>query len=220
MKKIAVFLTVLMICGIAVQAVDTELKAKLEEMFSKGKYLVLKKDNLPSVGVNKLETLGLNNYVHLKVNPDGTWKEKKFLGQSKATSMLKKGDILKIRKNRFKTESFGIFTHTEQTIIIQDRDEDRDPALVHYNVFTFKFEGNRDFETIKKTIDKYFKVFDTLEEAQKGEQIQINLGMTIQEVIDTVGEPKIKANLGGIVKFRYNDMTVIFKEEKVVDVEF
>ncbi len=220
MKKIFILIAVLITAGMVLQASDADLKAQLENTYTKGKYLVLKRDNIPSVGVNKVETLGLNNYVHLRINPDGTWKEKKMLGISKATSKLKRGDILKIRKNRFKEGSFGIFTHTEQTIIIKDRDNDRDPALVHYNVFTFKFEGAKDFESIQKSINRYFRVYDTLEEALNSDQVVINMGMSTEEIIDMMGEPHKRANLGSTVKFRYDGMTVIFVDGKVADVKF
>ena len=96
----------------------SQLKDELDQTFGKGKFLILKMSNIPSVGVNKVETLGFNNYVHLKIQPDGTWKEKKILGMSKTTSRLERGCILKVRKTKLKGDSYGIFTKTEKTILI------------------------------------------------------------------------------------------------------
>jgi hypothetical protein len=216
-----VFLSVSMMFG----QIDSNCKKQLEEKFQKGKYLVLKVDGIPTM-VEKLPgNLGSKTYCIIIVKPDGNWKIKSFLGtQSDSTNILNKGDVLLVMKVKTK-KSFQIYTRTD---IAMPYDAHGRTSLLgstkgtgtghHANIFTFNFAKSDDCNSLMANIEKYFDVYDTKEDIGKGKEIK--LGMTMEEIIDILGEPEKKADLGTKVIFKYPDTVVTFEEGKVTNIEF
>ena len=49
--------------------------------------------------------------------------------------------------------------------------------------------------------------------------VEIGLGMSVEEVVAIKGKPKSKINLGKKVILTYDDVKLIFEEDKLVDAQ-
>jgi hypothetical protein len=71
-------------------------------------------------------------------------------------------------------------------------------------------------------VDRLFEIAFAKEESElKGadETVSIELGMSVDDIIALKGKPKTKINLGTKTIITYEDLKLIFKEGKLVDVE-
>jgi hypothetical protein len=80
-------------------------------------------------------------------------------------------------------------------------------------------------EECQAQIEKWLKVFETQDEAAKFGNTasgvfvkQVKLGMTFAEVESVLGPPSTRVDLGEKVLYKYQDMTVEFRDGKVADV--
>ena len=84
----------------------------------------------------------------------------------------------------------------------------------------FKFPDKNDY-TIEKMREMFEIAFAENKAELRGseETAQIDLGMTIEEVIKLLGKPKIRMNLGTKTVLTYDDLKLIFKDGKLKDVQ-
>ena len=85
----------------------------------------------------------------------------------------------------------------------------------------FKFEKDMDSYNLE-TVQKMFKfTFAEKKEDVPGfeKTVEIELGMSVEEVVAIKGKPKSKINLGEKVILTYDDVKLIFEEDKLVDAQ-
>jgi hypothetical protein len=226
MRKAIVFLTIVffgvtLVCG----KIAPDCKEQLEGKLEKGKFLVLKVDGIPTMLEKMPGNLGTKTYCMIDIKPNGEWKVSSIIGvQSDSTNVLSKGDILRIMKVKIK-KAVKIFTRTDVAMHYDASGRTtwlgsakRTGTGHHANIFTFKLNKSEGCETLLAKIEKYFDIHDTKEDISKGKEIK--LGMTTEEIIDVLGEPEKKADLGTKIIFKYSDTVVTFEEGKVTNIEF
>ncbi|MEE3232970.1 MAG: hypothetical protein VX294_02290 [Candidatus Latescibacterota bacterium] len=85
----------------------------------------------------------------------------------------------------------------------------------------FKFDKTPKAYTFNEVESLFTKILAVSEEDLMGaeETVEINMGMTIEEIVKVYGKPKSRINLGKKTVIKYDDMKLIFESNKLVDVE-
>ncbi len=225
------FLTLFLIFGLlsgSVYAINELDSKEIASKYAKDKILKLKIDGIPTSIQKQSGNLGIKQKCEIIVKKDGTWKVKSFLGfKSESSNVLPKGEALKIEKVKVRKKSVLIKTVTLRALAYDNRHSGQVDTIfkakssgagINANNFVFKFDKKWEKEKIMALIDKYFDVFDSVEELNKPKEIK--MGMTIEEVESMMGQPVNKAVLGSKVKYKYPDMKITFTDGKVTDVDF
>ena len=83
----------------------------------------------------------------------------------------------------------------------------------------FEYDGGLAAVETKQILDDLAAYFSTDQEVARSDEGTIKLGQTPQQVIEIMGPPKRKVDLGGKQIFTYDDLKIVFKGGVVVDVE-
>lgn len=84
---------------------------------------------------------------------------------------------------------------------------------------SFRYEKGIANVTTEQVVQNVGDWFKTESDSAEAASQSISLGQSLDEVIAVLGQPKKKVDLGKKVVFIYEDMKVIFLDEKVEDVE-
>ena len=85
----------------------------------------------------------------------------------------------------------------------------------------FKFDKHPDAYTFDEVKNLFGQTLASSEVDLLGaeETAEINMGMSIEEIFKIYGKPKSRINLGEKTVLKYDDLTLIFQSEKLVDVQ-
>jgi hypothetical protein len=164
------------------------------------------------------------------------------LRQGLNVSQIEKGEPLKVSK--FYVEPEGIEFVLATTGLQHMRDLDYGKASKHTSTtvsgnqvnqnvsvggfgmaFVFYFnkgliKGDHDYQALVREIDKYLLPQSEAKDLETTRQnIEIEPGMTEDQVIQKLGQPVQAVKFGNQKTLKYNGMTVVLKDGKVVDVK-
>lgn len=226
MKRIIVTLIIFVfVVTVANAAITGDCKASILEKYAKGKFLVIKKGGIPTMVEKMPGNFGTKTYSMITINPNGEWKVKSILGvQSDSTNVLEEGALLVVTKIKVK-DNVAIFTRTDKAMHYDASGRTTWVGSTkgtgtghHANVFTFKIPKDWSCDEINAAIENYFSAYNSREELDKPTEIKV--GMTIEEVINILGQPKQKATVGNKIKYKYDDWKITFEDGKVVEIDF
>ena len=83
----------------------------------------------------------------------------------------------------------------------------------------FKFDKHKDAYNLATVQEMFAFTFAEKKEDVGGKAVEITLGMSIEDVIKLKGNPKSRVNLGTKVILTYDDMKLIFLDNKLSDVQ-
>jgi ribosomal protein L23 len=224
-RTIISFLILILMSSFIHAAIANDCKATILDKYAKGKFLVLKKGGIPTMVEKMPGNFGTKSYSMITIKPDGEWKVKSILGvQSDSTNVLEEGALLTVTNIKVK-KGVAIYTRTDKAMHYDATGRTTWVGSTkgtgtghHANIFTFKIPGDWSCEEIAAAIEKYFDVYNSREEMDT--PTEIKLGMTVEEVINILGQPKQKASIGNKIKYKYDEWKITFEHGKVVDIDF
>jgi hypothetical protein len=220
-----------LLAGAALAALE---KNEVEQRYEK-KFLVVVREGL-AVGTCAERQQGPAPLPVLTVKVRG--EEAEFHTQSGASAFLsncgaivpeplKKGEVLRVRGVSLHGHEVRIFV---ETVSLHQVDRARG-ASEHHSYqqgaadLRFVTANEDDATAITGLVEGWVKVFDSQDDAAKFGNTasgvfvkEVKLGMTFGEVESALGMPQTRVDLGEKVLYKYKDMTVEFRDGRVVDV--
>ena len=83
----------------------------------------------------------------------------------------------------------------------------------------FKYDGGLGGVETQRILDDMAAFFSTTQEVAESGDDTLKIGQTPEQVVEIMGPPKRKVDLGGKLIYTYDDLKIIFENGAVVNVE-
>ena len=227
-KKFIPIIVILFFC-VNLFAMHPFLKKELKEFLKDKNFAVITQDGVPTASEMGPKRNSTIYKIVISIKNGGKWERKISFFSSSPDHFLKKGDIIKIHMIKFKSWGIDIQTRTLKRLPIERRGGVfQEYCRTNFNFyFDKKYLNSKSEESlnfIKKSINNYLKLFKTFEEAEafvnKSKPApELKIGTSEDDVIKALGMPKAKIKIGDKIIYKYDDMKIIIKDGKVIEIK-
>jgi hypothetical protein len=229
--------------------VPTEFRTAFERTFATGRtYGVVVQEGVPTTSIYGVE--GNQTAAHYSIDvKDGDWTTAQGLLDTDQTAadFLKKGEVVELKSISWKDNRVDLrFESTEAHKVTRGggflADTKREPVATNFKFFfPFTVTGAKDVPRAIQYVERYVKAFPTEQQARSyarggggsrpagngagakaptTKKQEIKAGMTALQVIDVLGKPQKETTFGAKSKWTYADLTVLFENGRVTEVQF
>jgi hypothetical protein len=228
--------------------VPAEFRAVFERTFVPGRtYAVVMQAGVPTTSIYGVQ--GNQTAAHYSIDvQDGRWKTAQGLLDTDQTAadFLNKGEVVELKAISWKDNRVDLrFESTEAHKVTRgalfSKDTKREPVATNFKFFfPFTVVGAKDVPRALAYIAPFLKPFPSEQQARSfargggstagasapgrkkaaTEKREIKAGMTPLQVIELLGKPQKETTFGAKAKWTYADLTVLFENGRVTEVEF
>ncbi len=188
---------------------------KLKEKYAVNKFFKIKMPGLLSFVSPKGSVKSV--YYSMTVDLDCRW------GTRKWTPHQWKNTVFEVGEEVFVSQEVDASGKSVEIFITSTKAHSagKATAVPCTTAMYFEVVPTDTFDTVLARISKFVDDRDGVAAAANASTKSLKIGMTVEEVVQALGDPKMKADMGGgKIVYKYADMVITFQDGKVSNIEF
>jgi hypothetical protein len=228
----------------AAEPIPPGFRAAFEYRIHRGSYAVVTQNGIPTTPVHGADGKQAEAYFSIDVK-NGGWKPSGgFMDVNQVqTGALALGELMEVVDVTFKDGAridLRLVSLESHEVVRPKGGPGREPVSTNFKFFfPFPLTSGRDVAEAMDYVEEYLQVFRREDEARAYAErmvpgaarpgagapagmvrAEIKTGMTPLEVLDALGKPQAEVAAGGRSKWTYPNLTVIFENGRVKEVQF